>query len=282
MQPSDQEILNRYMYVADILNDLFIYDIGVTISDVENIIYYKPSRTINVGAQAGEPLRPEFMLYKAIHQRQRVVKNVDASVRGVPFLCYCNPIYNEQREIIGAISIHESTSRQDALKDMAVHMHGSLHTLLSSAQEITAQTEEIATVCKNLTQVAAASEQRADDSTQVLSLIQGIASQINLLGLNAAIEAARVGEQGRGFGVVATEIRKLSSSSADSIKQINHIIQTLQQDSHTTCRHIQQIDQVVAQVATAITDVTAEIQATGIMAANLDKMAEDLSKDLSV
>lgn len=282
MQQSDQDILKQYMYVADILNDLFIYDIGVTISDVDNIIYYKPSRTINVGAKAGEPLRPEFMLYKAIHQRQRVVKNVDASVRGVPFLCYCNPIYNEQREIIGAISIHESTGRQDALKDMAVHMHGSLHTLLSSAQEITAQTEEIASVCKNLTQVAAASEQRADDSTQVLSLIQGIASQINLLGLNAAIEAARVGEQGRGFGVVATEIRKLSSSSADSIKQINHIIQTLQQDSHTTYRHIQQIDQVVAQVATAITDVTEEIQATGIMAAELDKMAEDLSKDLVV
>ena len=92
---------------------------------------------------------------------------------------------------------------------------------VSRIQEVSEVVSKAATAMKELSK-------SSDDIASVLDVIRGIAEQTNLLALNAAIEAARAGEQGRGFAVVADEVRSLASKTQQSTDDIQVMIETLQ------------------------------------------------------
>ncbi|XEI33920.1 methyl-accepting chemotaxis protein [Aeromonas veronii] len=141
---------------------------------------------------------------------------------------------------------------------------------------------DLATQVKQASGIIQELEKNAQEINTILSTIQGIAEQTNLLALNAAIEAARAGEQGRGFAVVADEVRVLSQRTHSSTVEIRSMIETLQRNTQGAVSTMHE-GQLLAQnsvedandATQALEQITASINQISDMATQISSAAEE-------
>ncbi|SFP18089.1 methyl-accepting chemotaxis protein [Ectopseudomonas composti] len=201
-----------------------------------------------------------------------------------------------------ATAMHEmSATAQEVARHAADAAHAANDADDSARQGSTVMQSTIATITDIRGEIANTAEviRRLESDSgrigKVLEVIRGIAEQTNLLALNAAIEAARAGEQGRGFAVVADEVRHLAQRTAESTAEINQIIDTVQSGALNAVRAIesgqQRSEQGVTQVTAAgamlqrITEAVEAIrdmnQQIATAAEEQTSVAEDISRNLT-
>jgi len=210
--------------VAPYLCQFFVDDFWVLITDREKVIAYYPGNRIKADIKAGDSVNPAWVSYKAMEKKEKVVEEIDASFLGIPYIGIGSPIYDDEgREIIGAIAIAQATERKDKLLSVSRNLSNLTEIFAGYLEDLSAEAEEMAATGEELNSISNQTSEKVNKSENIVKTIKDISEEISIIGLNAMIEAARVGESGRGFSVVANEVKSLANNTSDSIKDAEEI-----------------------------------------------------------
>lgn len=239
------------------------FDIAVYLTDKEKCISYYPSKTIDAGVRAGDAIREDEPVYDIIHRGISVNSVVPKEVFGFAFKGIGGPIKDREGNIIGSLALARNLERELKISETSENLFSIMEELAASTLEIASMAQSISLHLGDIENMTEKTVENISKADTVISGIKAIASQSNLLAINAAIEAARVGEAGKGFSVVAGEMRKLSSLSNDSALQVSEMLNEMKSSIEHVKNAINEISgesknqaETTSQISIAIEEVT--------------------------
>lgn len=248
-------------------------EIAFTMSTTTHFIKVVNSENINMNAKPGDPLRPGGAAYECIKSKKPISTVVPKEVFGVELKAIGIPV-EDNNQIIGSIVLAKSLKRHYELLELSKILSDSIQYISNASSMIASGIEKAVDSNDTILEEVKEASEKAKNTDEVLNFIRNIASQTNLLGLNAAIEASRAGDHGKGFSVVANEIRKLSNSSNQSINEINTTLTQIEKSVNNISEGITSSADTFKEQLSQIQHMDAAIHSLNGLMDKLNKLSE--------
>ncbi len=206
---------------------------------------------------------------------QSIAVELGAETYGVPLRVATIPIFDDDSgEAIGTFGIVITRDTVEKVVNISSTFMTGLTEISSAVEQTAASASSINESERQLNADIQEIGNTSAEIVQILDAIKNIADQTKMLGLNAAIEAARAGDAGRGFGVVAEEIRKLSESSKQTAEQIRGLTRIINEKIETARNNSILTLQASEEQAAASQEISASIEELLAISHKLDELAE--------
>lgn len=272
-------VIAAFPHFAPVMAEMFSEGSFMYATDLKKIIENQPSKKFSVNNyEIGKELVEEDLSYKVINSKKPKFQEYGEERFGVPVSISNFPLFADanQEEMVGTLGIVLPKKTAAVLRKMSVSLENGLTDISSAIQELAASAVEInaneEALNENINDIISIS----DEINEISLFIKDIAEETKLLGLNASIEAARVGDAGRGFGVVADEIRKLSAESKSTVPKINSLTESIRNKVEEAGKKSTSSLDSSQEQASATEEITASIEEITSMSAELGRMAADL------
>lgn len=276
--PNIHPIVSAFDTFAPMLSDMFPEGAFIYFSDLTKIVCRQGSKKFDIpDIPLGYELTENDNATKVIKSGQVETTEYDASKWGVPTLFITYPVWNEENnELVGTFGIVLPKGNSVKLRQMSNSINDTIAGISASIEELASSASEIHSGEMKLNSNINEIHQLSQEINSISSFIKQISDQTKMLGLNASIEAARVGEAGRGFDVVAKEIRKLSDQSKGTVDKIKSLTDKIKEKVGLTITQSNSSLLSSQEQASATEEITASIEEISALLDELNNMAKNI------
>ena len=231
-------------------------DLNHTLSGIRGLIQDTRNFGEQVNTMSGDLAVKTYDINESMKQVMKAVEEVSGGTQN-----QASETENSNLKMISlAENLNDISGQTEVMEKMADNVMRSVESGNQIMDVLNQKSDTTATITKELGEEIMEVESRSKEIEGIIGVINSIAEQTNLLSLNASIEAARAGEAGRGFSVVAEEIRKLAEQSKESANQIKAIVTGITETTNKTSESAKSAEAMMQEQAVALRDTVAIFQ----------------------
>ncbi|MFA0816103.1 MAG: methyl-accepting chemotaxis protein [Anaerofustis sp.] len=273
---TDNEVLKAFELIAPYFDIIMDNEANLALANRTHYIANHTCPALRMKAGAGDPIPEGGSAWEAIHTGQICIKDVSAEVFGVPFKSYSIPVRNEDGTIEGAVSVGKSLQKRSEVLDCAQGLSSSLIQITSAVNELSDTVQNVVKTNTENIEFVNNTDQKAKETNEILNIVRKVSRQTHLLGINASIEAAKAGQYGKSFEVVANEIRSLSESVSNSMNRMEDVLGGISAAISEMKKRIEQSNDAISSQASTLEEIAASIESLNSTARELNNLSEKL------